>query len=230
MACVTPMEPDCIMLPKFRSLIGTIGGKIDDAKITRREVELLDGGGYIVRAEMQRGPEFDLNEKVAMVALPDGRVIWAEWFTEKRGLSQSDSGVDCPLSSAALEVRTGLVFYENNPMWLQGATPHIYYPGGTWELTDKPLTLPDCKWLNVSDKFGIVVRGSKSVLIENGQLSLNYRPANGGELAPCCVIVFLPSADRAATAKAAETIRVEGNGAVVDLGDRRVVLDSKANP
>ena len=218
MACVTPMEPDCIALPKFRSLIGTIGGKIDDAKITRRETELLGGGGYVVRVEMQRGPEFALNEKVIMAALPDGRVIWAEWFTGK-------------LPDGA-ESRTGLLFYENNPFWLRGTNPRVYYPSGAWELTDKPLTLSsnDGKWLNISDKFGIVVRGSKSVLIENGQLSLNYRPANGGELAPCSVIVFYPNADRAATARASESIKIDGlgTGAVtVDLGDRRVELDCK---
>jgi len=212
MACVTPMEPDCLMLPKFRSLIGTIGGKIDEVRIAAREVRMLDGGGYVVRAHMRRGPELGVDEEVVMVALPDGRAIWAEWLAG----SVPDEH----------EVRTGLVFYESNPMWLRGATPRIHYPGGTWTPTDEPLVLTDDagKWLNVSDRFGIVVKGSKKVLIEDGRLSLNYRPANGGELAPCCVIVFLPKADRVATARAAETIKVERNAASVDLGDRRIAL------
>jgi len=215
MACVTPMQSDCIMLPKFRSLIGTIGGKIDDAKIGKREVELLDGGGFVARVELQRGPELAAGEKIVMAALPDGRAIWAEWYS---GSVPDDA-----------EVRSGLVFYENNPFWLRGAKPRIYHPGGTWNLTDKPAVLigSNAAWLNVSDKFGIVVRGSRSVLIENGQLSLNYRAAGGAEVAPCSVTVFLPSADRAATAKAAGAIQIKGLGTdsmTVDLGDKQVEL------
>lgn len=43
MACVTPMELDCLMLPKFRSLIGTIGGKIDEIKIAGRSIRTAPG-------------------------------------------------------------------------------------------------------------------------------------------------------------------------------------------
>lgn len=212
MACVTPMELDCLMLPKFRSLIGTIGGKIDEIKIAVREVRMLDGGGYSVRARMRRGPGLGIDEEVVMVALPDGRTVWSEWLAGNAPDGQ--------------EVRTGLVFYESNPMWLRGATPRVHYARGTWTPTDKPMVLSgdDGNWLNLSDKFGIVVRGSKFVLIEDGQISLNYRPPAGGALAPCCVIVFLPQTDRAATARAARTVKVDKNGAWVDLGDRRIVL------
>jgi len=216
MACVTPMAADCFALPKFRSLIGTVGGKIDDAKIIRRETELLKGGGFMVRLEMQRGPDLALNEKVMMAALPDGRVVWAEWF-----------GGNVPDDT---EVRTGLVFLESNPSWLRGANPRVYYPAGTWEQPNTPLTLPGdgAKWLNVSDRLGIVIRGSNAILVENGQLALNYRPANGGKLAPCSVIVFYPNADRAFTLRASDGLKIDRtdtDAVGVDLGDTQLILN-----
>lgn len=216
MACVTPMTPDCVVLPKFRSLIGTIGPKLDDAKIIRRETEMLEGGGFVVRLTMKRGPNFLVNEKVMMAALPDGRVIWAEWFGNQ--------------PASALEVRAGLVFFETNPFWLRGASAKVYYPDGTWEKTDNPVVLAGdgARWLNISDRFGIVVRGSKAVSVENGQLVLNYRPAGGGEIAPCSVVVFYRNASREATARASEQLKIDGlnGGAVtVDLGDKQLSLN-----
>lgn len=214
MACVTPMAADCIMLPKYRSLIGTIGPKIDDAKIVHQSTEVLKGGGFAVRVSMVRGPEFGIDEKVMMVALPDGRTIWAEWF---RGKVADDA-----------EVRTGLVFFENNPFWLHGTTPKVYYPGGMWESPNPAEVVTAAPWLNVSDRFGIVVRGSKLISVSDGQLALNYRPASGGELAPCSVVVFYPDSNRQATAHANEQVKVSGLGTSlvsVDLGDRHVTLD-----
>src|SRR5450759_3738223 len=114
MACVTPITHQGIAIPKFRSLIGTIGGKIDDAKISNQKTELLKGGGFSVKLDMKRGPDLAVDEKVAMVALPDGRVVYAEWF----------SGVP-----DGVEVRTGLVFFENNPFWLHGVKLTVFYPG-----------------------------------------------------------------------------------------------------
>ena len=216
MACVTPMATDCLALPRYRSLIGTIGPKLDDAKIMAQETKLLEGGGFIVRLEMNRGPNFLVNEKVMMVALPDGRVVWAEWFGNQ--------------PASELEVRAGLVFFETNPFWLRGANAKVYYPDGTWEKPAAPVILSgdSARWLNVSDKFGIVVRGSKAVSIEDGQLVLNYRPASGGEIAPCSVVVFYPNASRDATARASESLKLNGlgTGAVtVDLGDRQIILN-----
>lgn len=220
MACVTPMATDCLALPRYRSLIGTIGSKIDDAKIERRETELLEGGGFIVRLTMKRGPNFLVNEKVMMVALPDGRVVWAEWFGNQ------------PASD--LEVRAGLVFFETNPFWLRGANAKVYYSNGAWEKPAKPVMLSGegAGWLNISDKFGIVVRGSKAVSVEDGQLVLNYRPAGGGQIAPCSVMVFYPNASRDATARASEQLKISGlnGGAVtVDLGDRQLILNPDAS-
>ena len=213
MACVTPMAKDCLMLPKFRSLIGTIGGKIDDAEMKRQSTEVLDGGGFAVRALVKRGPELSIEEKVMMVALADGRVIWAEWFGGKIGDD--------------VEARTGLVFFENDPYWLRGAKTRIFCPEGSWASPAEQKVLKDATWLNVSDRLGIVLRGAKSSLIANGQLALNYRAA-GGQLSPCMVAVFYPDSDRQETARASDRIRISGMGAnvvTVDLGDRKVTLD-----
>ena len=217
MACVTPMASDCLALPKYRSMIGTVGGKIDDAKIVRRETEMLKGGGFLVRAGLQRGPELALSEKVMMVAQPDGRVIWAEWFA-----NQPADGV---------EIRASLVYLENNPFWLHGTKPKVYHAGGTWESPSAPVTLKDAQWLNVSDRFGMVIRGSRATSIEDGQLVLNHRPASGGELARCSVVVFYPNADRRQTEHASKRLKISGlDGGVVtvDLGDREVLLDPDA--
>lgn len=227
MACVTPMTQQGIAIPKFRSLIGTIGGKVDDAKVSNQQVDLLKGGGFSAKLELQRGPEFGVSEKISMVALPDGRVVYAEWF------GSVPQGV---------EVRTGLVFFENNPFWLRGIAPKVYYPGGVWEQAtgttadgkpapSKSIGLAGDKaaWLNVSDKFGIVLRGSKAVSIEDGQLVLNYRPSTGGEVSPCMVAVFYPGADRQATARVDRKIKITGIGTdkiTVDLVDRTVVLEN----
>ena len=213
MAAVTPMTPDCVVLPKFRSLIGTIGPKLDEAKILHRETELLEGGGFIVRAQLQRGPEFAVNETVTMVALADGRVVWVEWFGNQ--------------PASELEVRAGLVFFETDPFWLHGADAKVYYRGGASVKPAKPVVLSDARWLNISDKLGIALRGSKAVSIEDGQLVLNYRPAGGGEIAPCSVVVFYPNASREATVQASEQLKIEGlgGGAVkIDLGDRQLTL------
>ena len=223
MACVTPMTQQGIAIPKFRSLIGTIGGKVDDAKISNQRTELLKGGGFSVKLDMKRGPELAVDEKVAMVALPDGRVVYAEWF----------AGVP-----DGLEVRTGLVFFENNPFWLHGVKPTVSYPGGAWEQSPDPKTAPskivslsgeNAQWLNVSDKFGIVLRGSKGVSIEDGQLVLNYRPSTGGEVSPCTVAVFYPGASRQQTEHVSRKIKITGMGTskvTVDLRDRKVVLEA----
>lgn len=223
MACVTPMTQQGIAIPKFRSLIGTIGGKVDDAKISNQKTELLKGGGFSVKLDMKRGPELAVDEKIAMVALPDGRVVYAEWF----------SGVP-----DGVEVRTGLVFFENNPFWLHGVKPTVFYPGGVWEQSPDPKAAPskivslsgeNAQWLNVSDKFGIVLRGSKGVSIEDGQLVLNYRPSTGGELSPCTVAVFYPGASRQQTEHVGRKIKITGMGTgkvTVDLRDRRVVLEA----
>lgn len=223
MACVTPMTQQGIAIPKFRSLIGTIGGKIDDAKVSNQKVELLKGGGFSVKADLKRGPEFAVDEKLRMVALPDGRVVYAEWF----GSVPKD-----------VEVRTGLVFFENNPFWLHGAAPKVYYPGGVWQQSPDPKSTPSktvalvgdkAQWLNVSDRFGIVLRGSKGVSIEDGQLVLNHRPATGGETSNCVIAVFYPGASREATERLNRKIEISGIGTgkvKVNLVDREVMLEA----
>lgn len=223
MACVTPMTKQGIAIPKFRSLIGTIGGKIDEAKTANQKTELLRGGGFSTIIDLKRGPDLTVEETVAMVALPDGRVVYAEWF----------GGVP-----DGVEVRTGLVFFENNPFWLHGVAPKVYYPGGVWEQSADPKALPSktvalsgehARWLNISDRFGIVLRGSKGVSIEDGQLVLNHRPETGGEASACVVAVFYPGASLKDTEGASRKIRVTGMGTAkitVDLGDRRVVLEA----
>lgn len=213
MAAVTPLDNDVFALPKFRSLIGTVGDKIDDLKIIRRETGLLPGGGFSVGIDCVRGPEPGLNERVMMVALPDGRVVYAEWFS---GNVPDD-----------VEIRAGLVFFENNPFWTRGVKAKVYYPGGAWEQGNSvELCGEKAPWLNLTGKFGIVLRGTKSVSIEDGQLVLNHRPAGSGELAKCAVAVFYPRADVAATKRADAVVKVvEKDGAVdVELGDARVLL------
>lgn len=219
MACVSPMAADCVTVPRFRSLIGTVGGKIDDAKIIYRETELPKDGGFIVRLAMKRGPELAIDEKVMMVALPDGRVIWAEWFS------------DAPKE---LEIAGGFVMYENNPFWLHGVKPSIHYPSGMWEQSQQPLTLSgkETNWLNISDRFGIVIRGSRAVSIKDGQLILNYNAANGEGVPPCSVVVFYPDATRQATLRASANLKINGleTGIVtVDLGDMKVILHPNAS-
>lgn len=216
MACVTPMTQQGIVIPKFRSLIGTMGGKVDEAEVVDRQVEALDGGGFSVKLSLKRGPERSIEEKVAMVALPDGRVIYAEWF----------GGVP-----ADLDVRAGLLFFENNPFWLRGVPPKVFYPGGVWEQSQaKSVALAgaDAQWLNISGTFGIVVRGSSGVSIEDGQLVLNHRPANGGNISRCSVVIFYPGASLRDTQRVNNKIRVTGTDSgkvTVDLTDRTVALD-----
>lgn len=218
MACVSPMAMDCITIPKFRSLIGTVDGKIDDAKIVSRTTELPKDGGFIVHLAIKRGPGLVIDEKVVMMALPDGRTIWAEWFS------------DVPKGT---EIHGGLVFLETNPIWLRDAQAKVYYPNGTWDKTTKPVTLAsmEANWLNVSDRFGIVVRGSKAVSIEDGQLILNHSAANGDGVSTCSIVVFYPNLTRQATIQSSEKLRISnlGAGAVtVDLGDKQLVLDPNA--
>ncbi len=222
MACVTPMTKQGIVIPKYRSLIGIIGDKMDAAEITNQKTEMLPGGGFSAAVDIKRGPELAVDEKVRMLALPDGRVIYVEWFGSIPG---------------GVEVRTGLLFFENNPFWLHGVLPRIDYAGGAWQgpadpkaTPSQPVRLPaeSGQWLNISDKFGIVLRGSKGVLIQDGQLVLNYRPSTGGEAASCLVAVFYPGADRKQTERLNRKIKISGVGTdkiTVDLVDRRVTIE-----
>lgn len=221
MAVVTPLANDAFCLPKSRSLIGTIGDGHDAVRITAQEVDLLADGGFTARMALERGPEHRLKERVAMVALPDGRVVYAEWFAQ---------GWEGSLG----EVRTGLVFFENRPFWLRGGMPTLLYPGGEWNLGDGPLVLDPgaSRWVNLGDRLGIVVHGSKAMRIDDGQISLNYSATGApGSLPEQMIAVFLPGASSRTTAALSARLRVSSlpdGRAGVHLGDMTVELDPRS--
>ncbi|NLN79352.1 MAG: hypothetical protein GX141_10595 [Armatimonadetes bacterium] len=212
MAAVAPMALDCVVIPKYRSLVGIIGDKLDDAKILEREVAPLNGGGFAARLFLSRGPGQAVGQNIAMTSLPDGRAIWAERFVD-----QPPSNVD---------IRTGQIFFEMDSFSLRGVKAKVFSNSETWKQTDKSLIMSDVQWLNLSDRLGIVLRGSKKVYIDNGQVVLNYRCAGEEYPLDYMVAIFYPNTSRAATIELNERIKVTrlGETIKIDLGDREITL------
>ena len=210
MAAVSPLAIDAFALPKFRSLIGHFGKDYDPAKILEQRISALPGGGFVAGVSMERGPEMRIRERVMMVALPDGRVIWAEFFDP----SEVDPG----------EVRAGLVFYETNPVWTRGTKARVVCSPQLRQQAAEG----GGRWVNLGDRMGIVVRGSDDVKLGDGWVSLNYRPADGKPMPKRVVAVFYPGADSRNTAQLDRSLRVEdlpGGAVRIALGDRDIVLE-----
>lgn len=223
---VVPMSSSTTTVSGPRGLIGEIGDKGDAIRIAGQEIALLPKGGFSVGLSLERGPEYRVNERVMMLALPDGRVVYGEWFAPA---SAKDAGL----------MRTGLLHVEDNPFWLRDDKLRIFHPGGAWAGAPEVWTAvgDQVPWLNVANRLGIVLRGAKRINYTKRQLALNYRPTEGpgsGEEAPGCLIaVFYPNATREVTAKANEQVRVSSlkDGALlVEMGDIRAVLNPTDKP
>ncbi|MDO8587575.1 MAG: hypothetical protein Q7T82_11105, partial [Armatimonadota bacterium] len=231
MASVTPLAIDAPTVPKLRSLVGYVSSKDDHIKVVSRKVEQLPGGGFSAGFSIKRGPGFGVSERLMMMALADGRVVYAEWFdSEPAGNTE--------------EVRTGLIFLEDDPYWLRGKKPIVYCPGGVFRLKPEKVSNgdddarpkpeqvllggDDARWINYNNRLGIVLRGSRQVLLEGSQLALNYRGPSGGQLPEFWVAVFYPNATKAMTAKFDQVVSINklGNGSYeVFLGDVAITLD-----
>ncbi len=152
-----------------------------------------------------------------MLALPDGRVVYGEWF-------------DAATTKNAGGIRTGLLYLQNNPFWLQDDKLRIFHPDGVWEGDPAAweMTGERLPWLNVADRLGIVLRGARQISYSDRQLALN-----SGDAPACMVAVFYPNADRGATARANDTVRVatQADGLLhVDFGDTEVIFNPTDQP
>lgn len=217
---VMPMSSSYATVSGPRSLIGRIGDKIDPVRIIRREVGSMTGGGFSVGLALERGPGFRVRERVMMLALPDGRVVYAEWFDPD---SAKDAG----------QIRTGLLYVEDKPFWLGDDKLRIAHPGGVWEGDPSAWTLEGDKtpWLNVANRLGIVLRGARHVSYSARQLVLNDIP-DGDQPPACMTAVFYPNATREATARANDLVSVssQGGAVLVRLGDARAILNPTDKP
>jgi hypothetical protein len=148
-----------------------------------------------------------------MVALPDGRVVYTEWFDPT---SARDAG----------QIRTGLLYLEDKPFWLQSDKLRITHPGGVWDIDAWTADGDKTPWLNVANRLGIVLRGAKHISYSARQLVLNDIP-NGDQPPACMTAVFYPKADRTATARANAQVSVtsQGGALLVELGDKHVILN-----
>lgn len=216
---VMPMSNAYATVSGPRSLIGRIGDKIDPIRIVSREIGSLAGGGFSVGLALDRGPEYRVKERVMMLALPDGRVVYTEWFD--------------PATANAGPMSTGLLYIEDKPFWLRDDKLRIAHPGGVWAGDPSALMLEggQTPWLNVANRLGIVLRGAKHISYSARQLALNYVP-DGDQPPACMTAVFYPNADREATARANGLVSVssQGGAAVVYLGDKCVILNPTDEP
>ncbi len=214
---IMPMSSSYTTLPGPRSLIGQIGDKMDPIRIVRREIGPLSGG-FSVGLVLDRGPEYRVRERIMMLALPDGRVVYGEWFDPVK-----DSG----------QVRTGLLYLEDKPFWLQDDKLRIWHPGGVWEGDPGDWTLAGDRapWLNVDNRLGIVLRGTKGITCSSRQLVLNSSP--DGDPPPCMTVVFYPNATRDTTAEMNKLVLVlsHDNGVLLaDLGDAMIAFNPTDKP
>ncbi len=216
---VMPMSDAYATVSGPRSLIGRIGDKLDPIRIASREIGSLSGGGFSVGLALERGPEYGVKERVMMLALPDGRVVYNEWFD--------------PASAFTGPMSTGLLYVEDKPFWLRDDTLRIAHPGGVWAGDPSALVLEGEKtpWLNVANRLGIVLRGAKKITYSARQLALNYVPA-GDRPSDCMTAIFYPNTDRQATARANDLVGVssQGDALLVNLGDVRVILNPTDEP
>ncbi len=213
---VMPISSAYTTTAGVRSLISTVGGKVDPIRIVRREIGPMSGGFY-VGLKLERGSDFRVKERVMMLALPDGRVVYGEWF-------------DPDTAKDAGEIRTGLLYLQNNPFWLQQDKLRVFHPDGVWEGDPATWEMDGDKlpWLNVADRLGIVLRGAGHVSYSDRQLVLN-----SDEAPVCMTAVFYPNADREATARANGLVRVstQADGVLhVDLGDTKLVFNPTDQP
>ncbi len=216
---VMPMSSAYATTAGVRSLIGTIGGKVDPIRIVRREIGPMSGG-FSVGLKLERGPEYAVKERVMMLALPDGRVVYGEWF-------------DPATAKDAGDIRTGLLYVQDKPFWLGDDKLRIVYPQGIWEGDPASWEMDGDKlpWLNIANRLGIVLRGAKRISYSDRQLALNS--VNGGESPACMIAVFYPNADRDATIRANAQVRVETQAdglLLVDLGDTEVIFNPTDQP
>lgn len=234
MGVFTPLSRSTFAVPEFRSLIGYIKSdaeqdgepadskSIDPVEIIKRHIDLLPDGGYAVTLDIRRGRHRELGERLAMVALPDGRFVYLESFQ--------------PTADAGHKLgqrRTALLYLEDNPYWRRATGwIGIHHPGGTYGRSEVNTT-PDrlildgrnTPWLNVNDRLGIVIRSSSRVELRPGrdrqELSLNYfapMPQDKRDPAATFAAVFYPQATRT------KTIQLSRDVKFIDLGDRAIAV------
>jgi len=169
-----------------------------------------------------------------MIALPDGRTIYLEDFRAGPRNPKREIGGG----------RTGLVFLEGHGFWRRGDWPcRIYYPGGEYDRRMKEglvLAGGTIGWLNVDDRFGMVVRSSTNIQIKSVrtilEVALNYRRAvrvKAGDPLGRLSVVFYPNATREETVRSDQQVRVEvldGGMRIVNLGNIRIAVNLSDAP
>jgi hypothetical protein len=153
MGMVMPLRKDLLVTPNDRGMIGVVDAKNESPQM--KQWELIDAVGQFlgVCGELDRGSGA-LSQRFAFVALPDGRVIYADYVTPAPGNAATEK-------PPAFHGGTIGVLNDANWVYHMPATRTLHFAQGqaTFDATKDAdfhnieLTSP---WYNLDNALGIV--------------------------------------------------------------------------
>lgn len=225
MGCVVPMGNDLLLSPEARGLIGHVvpdSGPTEVPEVRGATVARLDGG-FGVAGVLGRG-RGAVEQRFAFVALPDGRVVYADHLRS--------TGVAVRLRALSL----GTLGVLNDVAWpFHRGVRALAHEGGSesFAAAEARTAAPrrfDSRWLNLDDRLGIVRAASAGPAVYEPaptsaagrleqRLHLNVLPASAFADLGGGVFVFYPNRNAAWTRAAAEhvALRSAREGRLLEL-------------